>query len=589
MKQLFLSVIRIIKVSWKDHPWLNLGLISIAILTSLAGFAQEAVLALVINALTGKSVAWLSTNNLIILFIVSLILPALVLSAQTIIEVRSWRDFYHSWMMRMLKKRISLDIARYEDPAFQDLLNKVEEKGSHSITNIATSVSSLLQHIITVFLSIGVLWVAEPLIVVVVICAYAPYLYVRIKYGDEVHGVWDTDGIERRRFWDMRRHIEHRDNIAETILFQNGHYLWNKIRSLLKQFTQKQNDVDKRLLFFEVSSIVLAHILIGFCVVWLIQRAFAGIIAVGTFTFFIASILRLQTSLKSFFMLISREYENALFSIDYFKLLDTEPHISISSNPHLIDTHRTPLIEFKDVSFSYPGSSKYIFEQFNLSINPGEKVAIVGINGAGKTTLMKLLARIYDPTEGVIYVDGVDLKTIDLERWRSMIGILFQDFNKYNFLAKESIQMGNIASENNIDHIVASAIESGSHDFITEWTDQYNQQIGREFGGIDPSKGQNQKLALSRTFFRNPRIMVLDEPTASVDAEAEQRIFDNLDAGPKERTTILISHRFSTVRNVDTIVVIDHGRIIEKGTHDELMKKKGTYQRLFTLQAKGYQ
>ena len=247
-------------------------------------------------------------------------------------------------------------------------------------------------------------------------------------------------------------------------------------------------------------------------------------------------------------------------------------------------------IVFDNVSFSYPGAGKPTLKNISLKITAGEKIALVGSNGAGKTTLIKLLCRFYDPTEGKITVNGRDLKEIKLESYYSMIGVLFQEYSNYRLLVKEAIGVGRASARMNLDKIIKAAEQSDADLFISKWADKYEQQLGKEYTcGVEPSIAQWQKLALARAFYRDPNIYILDEPTSSIDGEAEAKIFEKLGQLPADRTVILISHRFSTVRKANRIVVMEDGAITENGTHEELLANDRTYARLFKLQAKGYQ
>jgi ATP-binding cassette subfamily B protein len=226
-----------------------------------------------------------------------------------------------------------------------------------------------------------------------------------------------------------------------------------------------------------------------------------------------------------------------------------------------------------------------VLENLNFAIEPGEKIAIVGVNGAGKTTLIKLLCRIYDPTEGAILINGQDLRDISLEDWQSAIGILFQDFPVYNLTIRESIGVGRISESIDEEKLVNAARYSGADEFITN----YNQLIWKEFkDGIDLSKGQHQRLAVARMFYRNASITILDEPTASIDAVTEEKIFSSLERNMEGKTVILITHRFSTVKNAHKILMLENGKIIEQGSHRQLMKLEGKYAALYTMQAKRY-
>lgn len=230
-----------------------------------------------------------------------------------------------------------------------------------------------------------------------------------------------------------------------------------------------------------------------------------------------------------------------------------------------------------------------MLKNFSLRIAPGEKLALVGSNGAGKTTLVKLLCRFYDPDKGRILINGNDIKTVDLESWYRELGVLFQDYDNYHFLVRESIAIGRSGAMSSLEKVKGAAKASEADTFIEEWEKAYEQMLGKQFtGGIEPSIGQWQKLALARTFYRDPQVLILDEPTSSIDAEAEAKIFDRLEQLPKDRTVILISHRFSTVRHANRICVIKDGRLAELGTHAALLKRGGTYARLFKLQARGY-
>jgi ATP-binding cassette subfamily B protein len=264
-----------------------------------------------------------------------------------------------------------------------------------------------------------------------------------------------------------------------------------------------------------------------------------------------------------------------------------KPKIASKKNAVRIDVGKPPLIEFRDVSFRYPGPTEtpMVLHHLSFTIHPGEKIAIVGVNGSGKTTLIKLLCRVYDPTEGAILIDGVDLRDISLEDWQRAIGILFQDFPVYNLTIRESIGVGRISEPPDDERVKEAAKFSGADEFISD----YNQLIWKEFeGGIDLSKGQHQRLAVARMFYRNAAITILDEPTASIDAVTEEKIFSALERNLQGKTVILITHRFSTVKNADKILMLEHGIIIEMGPHRELMQRNGKYADLYTMQAKRY-
>jgi ATP-binding cassette subfamily B protein len=278
-------------------------------------------------------------------------------------------------------------------------------------------------------------------------------------------------------------------------------------------------------------------------------------------------------------------------SIDqYIELLEYPNSISQLDKPIAIPKKPSPpVIEFKNVSFKYPQSERFILKDFNLTIQSGEKVSLVGENGAGKSTIIKLILRFYDATEGDILINGINIKEIDLDTWYKEIGALFQDFIKYQFTFKENVIYGDLSQKDNLEALKEALRKSGADSFLGNLPKGIDQVVGKTFeGGEDLSGGQWQKLALARAFFRNAPLLILDEPTSAIDAKAEYEIFENVQKLQKDKTVIIISHRFSTVRNADRILVLDEGKIIEEGNHEKLMDKKGLYAELFNLQAEGY-
>ena len=341
---------------------------------------------------------------------------------------------------------------------------------------------------------------------------------------------------------------------------------------------------ERKKLVFELGAVSAAGIAIAVAVVSIIDAVAAGALAVGTMTFVIGAIRELQGALSGFFLSLGNQYQNSLFVTKLFEVMDTPPAIPRLRNARVLSGVAAPEIVLDNVSFVYPGTDNLVVKNLSLAIPSGAKVALVGVNGSGKTTLVKLICRIYDPTEGRILVNGHDLRDLNLDSWHHQMSVLFQDYADYHFLVKDVIAMGrrNGSPLADMEKVRQAARQSGAEGFITEWAMQYEQMVGREFpDGIDPSKGQLQKLALARSFYRDPRLLILDEPTASIDAAAEARIFEELEALPRDKTVILISHRFSTVRKADRICVFKDGIAEEQGTHAELMRLGKIYARLF--------
>jgi len=303
---------------------------------------------------------------------------------------------------------------------------------------------------------------------------------------------------------------------------------------------------------------------------------------------YIQAISVVQTTVQSLLFGIAQLYQNNLFINNLFEFLDTPPS-QIKRGTRQVPKRLCKGIEFQEVSFSYPGTTEEVLHDLNLLLRAGECVALVGHNGAGKTTLVKLLTRLYEPTEGQIFIDGIPLEEYDLEDLRRHISVIFQDFVQYEMIVKENVGFGYIEEIGNRERIIQAARESGADTMIEKLPDQYETMLGRMFAkGEQLSGGQWQKMALARAFMRRAPLVILDEPTASLDAESEAEIFAQMQRIAEGATTVLVAHRFSTVLWADRILVIEQGKVIEDGSHEELLLLDGIYSRLFRLQAAGY-
>jgi len=315
----------------------------------------------------------------------------------------------------------------------------------------------------------------------------------------------------------------------------------------------------------------------------------AGVLTVGDMTFLSGSFNRLQNQLQNLLSTFTRITESALYLQDYFDFLAISP--LIKDKPDAIEAPGTIKtgIQFDNVGFKYPGTEIWAVRHISFLLNAGEKLALVGENGAGKTTLVKLLARMYDPTEGRILIDGIDIKRFKIESYRKMIGVIFQDYVRFNFTAGENVAVGQIEDAENEPQIHIAAEKSLADTVIRKLPAGYDQMLGKRFAeGVDLSGGEWQKIALARAYMRDAQIVILDEPTAALDARAEYEVFKRFSELTSGKSAVIISHRFSTVRMADRILVLRNGEMLELGTHEELLEKKGLYAELFHLQAQGY-
>jgi ATP-binding cassette, subfamily B, bacterial len=384
--------------------------------------------------------------------------------------------------------------------------------------------------------------------------------------------------------------LQHPRNAKELKIFKLSDKFLSEIKSIQQKFLTDNIAVATKNFKYSLGfNFIQTLVFIGI-EVFVVLQAIAKKITVGDIGFYTGVVVNYQNGLGGLFRNLNAIFESSLYVKSLFDLLDTPPAIVDIDNPTILDHKKTPMIEFKNVTFRYPDTKEYILKDFSLVINPGEKVAFVGENGAGKSTIIKLLARFYDVTEGEILMNGENIKNIDRDSLYKSMGVLFQDFIQYEHTAADNIYFGKVYEDYDLEKIIFAAKDSGAHQVIEKLEKGYQQTLGRVFAeGAELSVGQWQKVALARGFLRDAPILILDEPTASIDAKAESEIFEKVQKLSKQKTVIIISHRFSTVRNADKIYVLDNGKIKESGSHEDLMKQAGTYAKLFQLQAKGYQ
>ncbi len=484
---------------------------------------------------------------------------------------------------------VSVDMAHYDNPETNNLINRALSR-SGSLTPFVRYLIQTSTDVFDIILSSIALFSLSPVIIAITIVTNIPEAMATIVYFRKTYEL-RRENEELIRDSNMTEGNTKRPrSIMEIRIFNTSSYLVRRFNSLDRIMTAKNLAIFGK---FSRNAYLLGLIQTlgyGFIFVYLIQSTIAGTISVGLLTFYVAMTNRLGNSIYSFLTTLTQIYEQGLYVSDFFAFLDLEKKV-ISGSKKLELVGRPPVIEFKDVSFKYPLSDQYVLKNFSLNINPGDKLAVVGENGAGKTTLIKLLMRFYDVNEGAILLDGTDIREYDLADWYTKVGALFQEFNFYHFSAKENIGVGDVRYIEDMTKIMESAKQAGAHEFIEKYEKGYDQILSKQFsGGIDPSQGQRQRIALARAFFKDAELLILDEPTSSIDPKAEFAIFEKLFEFAQNKTVIIISHRFSTVRNADRIIVLDDGKIIEDGSHEDLMKiHEGKYKHAFELQKRGYE
>jgi ATP-binding cassette subfamily B protein len=567
-----------------------IGLLATTVLLAFFPFAQSAIASILVNTLIDGDYV---SSFLILLasaYGLFIFLPDVVSSLNAYLERRNYINLGREFQLLYFRKKSALDIQQFENPEFQDLINKAEDRDVWPLVNMSEASFRMLQSAIIAVFAVIVLAGFDWKLCLVVTLGVIPRFFAQVKYGKDTWSIWDAEASVRRRYGDLKSHFDNRTSLVELKLFQNVRNFIDRIATIMSAFSDSQKLAERRRLRYETLSTVLFGLIMGGASAWVIYRVTQGLVDVGTMLFVLASIDRFQSSLLTLLRQFASQQDWGTYADNLFKIIDTEPALHRSVSPARLGMDVTPTITFDNVSFAYPSSGKPILKNISLTIRPGEKFALVGENGAGKTTFVKLLCRVYDPTDGRILVDGRDLRDIAIEDWHRLLGVLFQDYASYNFAVKEAIALGRSEESSDMKRVVDAAQASDSESFILEWKGGYEQMLGVEFAdGVDPSKGQKQRLAIARLFHRKAGLMILDEPTAAIDAEAEMRIFQRIESSTGGQTVVLISHKFSTVRKAHRICVFKDGGVEELGSHQELMDKGGYYAKLFSLQAKDYE
>lgn len=590
-QRLVRTVVRACRLAWGFAPWFAVVLLGLSTLTNLLPLVQAKITGSIIDSL----VASLSAGGLtvpimlVVLYALSWGLSRLSSAFTEYADRRWYVEAQQGVDLAIMKKRTEIDIAHYENADFQNLLTRAFDRGNFPIMNIASEQFNNVSLLIGILVSAG-LAIRYPIIFLIVLVSLIPTLVVEMRYGNNQWFIWAENSPRQRMYGEIRSHITWRQGIIQTKLLQAEEYLIARAKNIIELFKRDQIGVNRSRLLFGVLASLISALGIGTAFYLIIQSVVSGKAGVGDIVFLTSVLGQFAGMSTSLFSSVARQYEQTLYVRDMFAVFDTKNTLVQSSHPIRLNLKSAPRIEFRDVSFKYEGTDKWVLKHVSFVIEPGEKIALVGENGAGKTTLLKLLARIYDPTEGVILVNDVSLREVSIIEWVSSLAILLQDYRVHNFTVAESIAMGRSNKPVSKKQAKVSAELSGADSFIEELTEKYNTQLGREFeNGADLSQGQRQRLALARTIYRDGRVVILDEPTASVDAIAEEKFFSQIRNAVADKTLLLVSHRFNTVQGVDRIAVFLRGELVELGPHEELLqKKKGLYAKMWESQARSY-
>ncbi len=497
--------------------------------------------------------------------------------------------FSNDTSVQIMQHAATLDLDQFEDSTFYDKLERARQQ-TVGRTILLSQVLGQVQDFITMaFLATG-LMVFNPWLMVLLFVAVLPAFFGEAYFNDKNYALNRRQTPERREL-DYIRYVGASDETAREVkIFDLSGFFIDRFRKLSDQFYNDNKKLSIKRSIWGSGFAILGSLGYYGAYLYIIQRSVSGALSLGDLTFLAGSFRQLKGLLEGVLSRFTSISQGAIYLKDFFDFFDIRSKNIASSSPRPFPDPIQQGFTFENVGFRYANVDKWANRHLSFTLHAGEKLALVGENGAGKTTLVKLLARLYEPTEGRILLDGHDLREYDIADLRTQIGVIFQDYLKYQMTVAQNIAVGNISKKEDRALIIGSAKQSLADIMVERLSGKYDQALGKRFNdGVELSGGEWQKIALARAYMKNAQLLILDEPTSALDARAEYEVFQRFAELTKGKTAVIISHRFSTVRMADRILVLDKGELMEQGSHEELLERNGRYAELFHLQARGYQ
>lgn len=583
---------RFFKMVWDTHRWYTLLNILLRLVRSTIPVSILYVGKLIIDEVILLS----KTHHADLRYLWKLVLAefALAIISDALSRATSLVDsllgdlFSIHTSVKIMEHAAKLDLDQFEDSEFYDKLERARQQ-TIGRTILLSQILAQVQDIITMaFLLVGLI-AFDPWLILLLLVAIVPAFLGESYFNDKSYALTRGQTPERREL-DYMRYLGASDETAKEVkLFNLSGFLIDRFKTLSNKFYKDNKKLSAKRASWGTFFALLGSLGYYTAYIVMILRTVTGAISIGTLTFLAGSFKQLRSLLEGILSRFTTVSQSAIYLRDFFDFFEIQPKIVVAQKPFPFPDPIRQGITFENVGFKYHNSDKWANRHLSFTLHAGEKLALVGENGAGKTTLVKLMSRLYDPVEGRILLDGIDLREYDIMDLRKNIGIIFQDYLRYQMSFAQNIAAGNIDELNNRPLIEQSAEKSLANLLAERLPEKYDQALGRRFNnGIELSGGEWQKVALARAYMKEAQLLILDEPTSALDARAEYTVFQRFAELTKGKTAILISHRFSTVRMANRILVLDKGQIIEVGSHEELIKKNGHYAELFLLQAKGY-
>jgi ATP-binding cassette subfamily B protein len=597
-----------LRLVWETHPGYTAAMILLRLIRAfvpvLALWVAKLIIDQVVHLAQTPGASLAPLWRVVALELAIVIVGEFLARASALVESLLGDLFSNHISVRLMRHAATLDLAQFEDPVFYDHLERARRQTTARIGLIAMLLA-MGQDLLTLATLAAALVVHNPWLLLLLTIAILPSFLGETHFAALSYSLLFRRTPERREL-DYLRFVGASDKTAKEVqMFGLAGWLSDRYAALAQRYYEENKRLSIRKGF--VSALLSLVGTLGYygAYVTILLRAVAGAISLGTLTFLAAAFSRSRDLIQRLLLSASDIYEQSLYLRDLFVFLEMQPSIASKAGAARVPSPIRTGFVFEDVGFQYPDSDRWAIRHVHLSIAPGERIALVGENGAGKTTITKLLARLYEPTEGRILLDGVDLRDYDLASLREAIGVIFQDFVRYDMRFDENVGVGEIAGvtdylaqvrdadpadvESPPPALVDAVDRSLASSLLPRFADGYRQMLGRRFDdGVDLSGGEWQKIALARAYMRSAQLLILDEPTAALDARAEYEVFVRFNQLMAGRMAVVISHRFSTVRMADRIVVLADGKVLEEGTHEALLAMHGLYAELFEMQAAGY-
>jgi ATP-binding cassette subfamily B protein len=604
---------QVTRLVWEASPGITLGLFLATVLAGLTPAASAYISKLLVNAVVAgikihathsrdvlppftlgplASPSFGSVNAIIFLAVLQLAvfaLSSLLGTVRNICQQLLQNSVTMSIQLLVMEKASTLDLAFYEDPASYDLLRRAQNDSVSRPVMMISTAFGLLQTLLTFATMIALLLIVSPLLAAIALLSPIPAFIADTRYGWRGYNIarWGSRLLRRMNYLVT---LVTTDSYAKEVkLFGLGGYFIERYRLIARSFYgAQQRQVTRR---YSVGFLwgTLSTLATSATYLYVALQAIVGRLTLGDLTLYTTAAQSVQGSIQGILAGFTGMYEHNLYLNNLFELMGTATTIPRPIEPVPVPQRLRAEITFEHVTFGYPGSDQDALTDLSFTIKAGETLAVVGRNGAGKTTLFKLICRLYDPRQGRILIDGQDIRDYDPDELRRQVGAMFQDYVTYQATAAENIGLGHLPELNDREAIVEASRQGGADELIAGLPVGYDTALGKWFdAGVNLSGGEWQKVALARAFMREAPILLLDEPTAALDAQAEYDLFERLKELTRGRTAVYISHRFSTVRRADRILFLEHGKLVEEGSHEELMRLDGRYARLFRMQAAAY-